>query len=448
MKHLFLLVLILSSVWGFSQNDTITYNKSQSLSEKKVPEVFKDTVKVGILAKPDSTETYQDIEKLVKIDSTLLATIFAKGAYDTIYKDITNLAYQEIEEVNLSTDTLKARLAELNQRTPFNVEYNPSLESVIKMFLKNRRKHFLKMIARAKFYFPMFEETLDRYDIPLEMKYLAIVESALEPTARSRVGATGLWQFMYATGKIYDLNVSSFVDERKDPIRATEAACQYLKKLYEMYGDWDLALAAYNSGPGNVNKAIRRSGGHTNYWNIRSFLPRETAGYVPAFQATMYIMEYAEAHDFENISSSKERYYFETDTIQVKKTITFEQIEEHLKIDYEHIKLFNPSYKLDIIPYIAGKNYTLRLPVEAIGRFVANEEAIYAIVEEELDAREKPLPKLVNTPASIRYKVRSGDYLGKIAIRYGVRVTDIRRWNSLHNNTIRAGQRLTIYPRR
>ena len=171
----------------------------------------------------------------------------------------------------------------MNQKTPFNIAYNPSLENVIKSFLVRKRGLIERMLTISQFYFPLFEEQLDNHGIPLEMKYLAIVESALNPRARSRVGATGLWQFMYGTGKMYKLDVSSYVDERRDPIKSTEAACKYLSKLYDIFDDWDLALAAYNSGPGNVNKAIRRSGGYRNYWNIRRNLPRETAGYVPAF---------------------------------------------------------------------------------------------------------------------------------------------------------------------
>ena len=194
-----------------------------------------------------------------------------------------NLDYEEVDYPELPTDTLKARFKKLDARTPFNIEYNPALESVIKSYLKNRRKTIQRLIGLSHFYFPMFEEALDNYDIPLEVKYLAIVESALNPRARSRVGATGLWQFMFTTGKMYGFNVSSYVDERRDPIKSTDAAAQYLAKLYEIFGDWDLALAAYNSGPGNVNKAIRRSGGYQNYWNIRQNLPRETAGYVPSF---------------------------------------------------------------------------------------------------------------------------------------------------------------------
>ena len=345
-----------------------------------------------------------------------------------------------------TTEILKERLAALNEKTPFNIEYNPALESVIKSFLRGKKDLMERMLTTSQFYFPLFEQELDNYNIPLEIKYLAVVESALNPRARSRVGATGLWQFMYSTGRMYKLDVSSYVDDRRDPIKSTKAACQYLSKLYDIFGDWDLALAAYNSGPGNVNKAIRRSGGYKNYWNIRRFLPRETAGYVPAFIATMYIFEYADEHGLVKVNA--ERPYFETDTVSIKKLITFDQISEITGVTKEELEALNPSYKLNIIPHIKGKEYYLRLPSYAAGKFVANEEAIYAYVEEDLKKREKPLPQMVTTQNRIRYRVRSGDYLGRIAERYGVGVSQIKRWNGLRSDNLRVGQRLTIYPRK
>jgi membrane-bound lytic murein transglycosylase D len=297
----------------------------------------------------------------------------------------------------------------------------------------------------SHYYFPMFEKALDKEDIPLEIKYLAIVESALKPRARSRVGATGLWQFMFATGKEYGLNVSSYVDERSDPIKSTDAAAKYLSKLYEIFGDWDLALAAYNSGPGNVSKAIRRSGGYTNYWNIRPNLPRETAGYLPAFLATMYIFEFAKEHGFTPERPTFQ--YIETDTIHVKQMITLDQVSEVTDVNIEELQYLNPSYKLDIIPYIEGENYTLRLPRHAIGSFVANEDTIYAYAQAEFDKREKPMPQFFESESKTRYKVRSGDYLGKIARKFGVRVSQLKQWNGLRSNNIRVGQNLTIFPR-
>ena len=292
----------------------------------------------------------------------------------------------------------------------------------------------------------MIEKYLDQYDIPLEMKYLALVESALKPKAKSRVGATGLWQFMYPTGKQYNLNVSSYVDERQDPLKATIAACHYLNDLYKIFGDWDLALAAYNSGPGNVSKAIRRSGGYKNYWNIRPYLPRETAGYVPAFYATMYLFTYAQEHQL--IGSAPAIHYFETDTIHIKKTVSFDQISEQTGIETAMLQFLNPEYKLDIIPYIKGKEYTLRIPKKQADNFLKNETRLYALADADAAKREKPLPQYFEMDKRIRYKIKNGDYLGKIAYKYGVRVSDIKRWNGLKNNNLKIGQRLSIYPKR
>ena len=400
-----------------------------------------------LLVKGQKRYDLKDRPETARFDSLWMKELYdSSSLFDSIYQDITTLEIDSVYHFNVDTDTLKARLEILNQKTPFNIVYNPSLENVIRYFLTRKRDMMSRMLTISQFYFPLFEQELDNQDVPLELKYLAIVESALNPRARSRVGATGLWQFMYGTGKMYDLDVSSYVDERSDPINSTKAASLYLKKLHGIFNDWDLALAAYNSGPGNINKAIRRSGGYKNYWNIRRNLPRETAGYVPAFLATMYIFEYAEEHGF--TTQVAERPYFETDTVHVKSTITFNQISELVDVSEEELLLLNPAYKLKVIPYVKGKNYALRLPIDALGKFVTNEDAIYAHVENQIKSKEEPLPQVVQSQDQIRYKVRSGDFLGKIAERYGVGVSQIKSWNGLRSNNLRIGQRLTIYPRK
>lgn len=437
--QIFVIILLLGC-WSFAQTDKTTVKKDtvidgKSVTEKQIPAI-KDSIDI---------KSFVDDSLALDFDNRWFKELYSTSDFDSIYNTVSDLNYEEVEFPELSTDTLKARLARLNAKTPFNVEYNPSLESVIKRFLKTRRNSFQKQMGLSHYYFPLFEEVLDKHDLPLEIKYLAIVESALNPKAKSRVGATGLWQFMFTTGKLYDLNVSSYVDERSDPIKSTDAAAKYLSKLYEIFGDWDLALAAYNSGPGNVTKAIRRSGGYENYWNIRHNLPRETAGYLPAFLATMYIYEYASEHGF---NPQKPQFkHFETDTVHVKQMISFDQIAEVTGLDIETIQFLNPSYKLDIIPKIEGKQYTLELPVEAIGVFVSNEEAIYAYAKEQFEKREKPLPQFFDNDTKVTYRVRSGDYLGKIARQYGVGISQIKQWNGLRNNNLRIGQRLTIYPR-
>jgi len=422
---------------------------SQEKSSHKLDNQAAATVKSINL---ETNETKKDTAMLINHkEATLIDSLWLKSLYNSPLNDdfqyvnpdenISDTIYNELE-----TAVLKERLSHLNSTTPFNVEYNASLEKIIKHYLKTRKNTLGDLMGKAAYYFPMFEEHLDKYNLPLEIKYLAIVESALRPRARSRVGASGLWQFMYYTGKQFNLNVSSYVDERHDPIRATEAACKYLSNLYSIFNDWDLALAAYNSGPGNVSKAIRRSGGSRNYWNIRHYLPRETAGYLPAFYATYYILEYADAHDIQPTKFIASR--FETDTIVVKNQITFDQINKILNTDTKLLELLNPQYKLNIIPFIKGKNYTLRLPKELIGKFVSNEDQIYAFAKAEDAKREKPLPKYFESPQRLRYRVRSGDYLGKIAKRYGVTVSQIKRWNGLRNNNLKIGQRLTIHPRK
>lgn len=453
---IFLFYLGLLSAFGQQDPTTpikVVKDTAKTTTKEKETVVLKvkDTVfpdgKKEIIGTSKNKYDLKDNEAAAKYDSIWLKKLYDSASFfDTIYKAVTSPAVEVAEYSELNTDTLKLRLQKLNEKTPFNIAYNPALESYIKSYLKRRRGLMERMLTISQFYFPMFEQELDNYDIPLEIKYLAIVESALNPRARSRVGATGLWQFMYGTGRENGLYVSSYVDERSDPIKSTKAACEYLTKMYDVFGDWDLVLAAYNSGPGNVNKAIRRSGGYKNYWNIRNFLPRETAGYVPAFLTTLYLFEYAEEHGL--TGEKVHRPFFETDTIHVKSTITFDQISKLVNVTKEELKVLNPQYKLNIIPFVKDKNYALRLPKKAMGKFVNNEKAIYTFVEKELKTIEKPLPKLVNSQDKIRYRVKSGDYLGKIANRYRVSVSAIKRWNGLRNNNLKVGQRLTIFPRK
>ncbi|SDS38154.1 lytic transglycosylase domain-containing protein [Gramella sp. MAR_2010_147] len=407
---------------------------------------FRDKLPISAAIRDSSKVELKDLPRAKTIDSLWKRELTNSDLFESMQESIREQDYEDVVYKDLPTDTLKARLAKLNARTPFNVEYNPILESVIKSYLKRNKHGMERLMALSRYYFPMFEQELDKYDIPLEIKYLAIVESALNPRAKSRVGATGLWQFMFATGKMHGLDVSSYVDERMDPERSTEAAAQYLASLYKVFGDWDLVLASYNSGPGNVSKAIRRSGGSTDYWHLRRFLPRETAGYVPAFLATLYLFEYADEHKFQ--PPNPDVVYFETDTIQVKQLLSFDQISKVSGVEKEMLQFLNPSYKLDIIPFVEDEKYSLRLPKPATGRFVANESAIYDFAKNQTEEKKKDLPQYVETEDRIRYKVRSGDYLGKIAKKYGVGISSIKRWNNMRSNNLRVGQYLTIYPRK
>jgi len=438
MKKFSIFLLCTASLFSQTKKDTLFQVEKDTLAVSKIDslQVAKDTINTAFFSDKD----------LQTIDSLLVVEKFDSSLIDTLEYVLNDLDIVGKTNTTLTTALLKSRLADLNEKTPFNLAYNPSLENVINSYLLHRKRYYPALMAKAKYYFPMFEQYLDAYDIPLEMKYLAIVESALRPKAKSGVGATGLWQFMYATGKQFGLKVSSYVDERQDPVKATVAACKYLSQLFTIFGDWDLALAAYNSGPGNVRKAIKRSGGYKNYWNIRPFLPIETASYVPAFYATMYIFEYANAH---NLYAEVPAYFhFETDTIQIKRTVSFNQISEKIDVDADVVKTLNPSYKLEIIPFVKDRNYAVRLPTNKIVTFLDQETAIYALADEEAAKREKPLPKYFEMDKRIRYKVKSGDYLGKIAQKFGVRIRDLKQWNRLKNNQLKIGQRLSIYPKK
>lgn len=391
-----------------------------------------------------NTETIKDsLTSVQQMEDRWKNELYNNSLYKLLKDSIVNQPTEPVHYPELPTDTLKKRLAILNAKTPFNIEYNESLESVIKSYLKHRKRSTETLIKRSQYFFPMFEEVLDSHNLPLEIKYLSVVESSLMPRAKSRVGATGLWQFMFSTGKYYGLEVSSYVDDRADPLRSTNAAAKYLQSLYRTFGDWELALAAYNAGPGNVAKAIRRSGGHQNYWNIRPFLPRETAGYVPAFLATLYIFEYAESHGLKMDQDQKRT--IATDTVNIRKMVSLSHIAQFTDTKIELLKFLNPCYRLDIIPVLQNKAYSVRLPIDKIGHFIQNEDKIYAYAKAQFDAREKPLPQLVELNSKIRYKVKSGDYLGKIARKYKVKVSQIIKWNGLKTNDLKIDQRLIIY---
>ena len=398
------------------------------------------------------------------IDERWLSELASIELSDNMFSDISNFNADTEVSYELSTELLKKRLAKMDAKSPFNIEYHPALENTIKAFLKNRPKAFERLMAISEYYFPMFEEHLAKYNIPLELKYLAIVESALNPRAKSRVGASGLWQFMYPTGKQYNLEVTSYVDERYDPLKATEAACQYLSSLYGIFGDWSMVLAAYNCGPGNVSKAIRRSGGSQNYWNIRKNLPKETANYVPAFLATFYIYEFKKEHGI--MPKKAPLTYFETDTIMVKKQMSFKHISELLDIPVEQLEFLNPIYKLKVIPFEADEPHYLRLPKNKMGLFVSNEEKIYAYLNYLETYKEKTKTEFIATTSkdSIAsnvdstyvskpkferktqyHTIKSGESLGKIADKYNVSITELKKWNSIKGNTIQAGKKLKIY---
>lgn len=331
--------------------------------------------------------------------------------------------------------------------TKMELVFNPVVKQQIEYYAGRRKSQVSYMLGEGKYYFPIFEEALDREGLPLELKYLPVIESALNPTARSRVGASGLWQFMAATGKMYDLEINSLVDERFDPHKSTDAAVKYLKSLYSKYSDWNLVIAAYNCGPGNVDKAIRRSGGLTDYWSIYPFLPRETRGYVPIFIAATYIMNYYQAHGIEPSAGTKPT---SMDSVVINKNLHFQQISDVLKIPIDDIRRYNPQFKNDVIPG-GYKGYSLNLPIDKLTAFIDNEESIFAYKPDQFFSHRKVAGLDVvgggssSNTKTITYRVKKGDSLSKIANRYGVSSAQIRSWNGLSSSRLSVGRRLKIY---
>ncbi|MCD8260844.1 MAG: transglycosylase SLT domain-containing protein [Bacteroides sp.] len=343
-------------------------------------------------------------------------------------------------------------------RIPAIIEmpYNEVVRKFIDLYTTKLRKQVSIMLGASNFYMPIFEEALDAYNLPLELKYLPIIESSLNPKATSRAGASGLWQFMINTGKIYGLESNSLIDERRDPIKATWAAARYLRDLYNIYQDWNLVIAAYNCGPGNINKAIRRSGGSTDYWAIYNNLPKETRGYVPAFIAANYVMHYYCDH---NICPLDATLPANTDTLHIDRKLHFAQIADLCDIEIDQIRNLNPQYKQDVVPGDA-KSAPLRLPQNLVSTFIEYQDTIYAHRQNELFTNRRTVA--VTQPATTAkrtttstaappsgdvtyHKIQSGETLSTIATKYKVTVKQIQQWNNLSSTRINAGKNLKIY---
>jgi len=333
------------------------------------------------------------------------------------------------------------------------LSYNSLVRRYIEVYANQRRSQVEVMLGLSQYYFPIFDDILDYYGLPVELRYLSIIESALNPRAYSRARAVGLWQFMYSTGKLYGLTINSLVDERRDPVKSTHAAARFMKSLYRVYNDWTLVIAAYNCGPGNVNRAIKRSGGKRNYWDIYYYLPRETRGYIPAYIAATYVMNYYREH---NLKPYPIHLPVANDTIMVTQNLHLGQVSEVLGIPLQLLRDMNPQYRTDLIP-ARDKPHSLRLPMDQTFRFIEKENIVYHYKDsiflnpEKITTspttsvskyRDEPPPE---NYARLLYTVKSGDNLGFIAEWYHVRLSDLKYWNNLRNNTIRAGQKLTIY---
>ena len=351
---------------------------------------------------------------------------------------------KEIDQSNFNSDTIKNRLERLNAKTPIELFFTPSVEKTIKRYLKTRIDFYKANTNKINFYLPLFEEHLQNQKIPLEIKYLPIIESRLDPVAVSKVGATGLWQFMFYTALENGLIMNSYVDERMDPLKSTIAASQYLKKLYTIHQDWNLALASYNAGPRTISRAKKKSGGYTNYWNIRPFLPSETANYIPSFIATMYILEYAKEHGIDLYKPKK--LISKTEKIIIREKIAFEHISDFFEYPIDSIIKLNPSYIHNIVPAVNVNE--LRLPVDVVDQLSVKEEEFYRFSKAQFEKREKPLPDLYSIDSKLIYKVKYGEFLGRIANKFGVNVSDIKRWNNLKSDNIKENQKLIIFPKR
>lgn len=403
----------------------------------------------------DTNQPVLDITDSVDIDIT----------FDANVKEVLNLnyvknSYQErpnydstSENPNLIPTFNDSVYIDRLSRIPSiaNLNYNSIVKRYIEVYTVKKRKSVELMLGLSEHYFPLFDDIFDYYDVPNEMKYMAIIESALNPRAYSRARAVGLWQFMYGTGKVYGLEINSLVDERRDPIKSTHAAARYIKNLHKMYDDWLLALAAYNCGPGNVNKAIRRSGGKKDFWQIYYYLPRETRGHVPAFIAATYTMNYYKEH---NLSPASVSLPMNTDTVMIGKKLHLEQVASVLNVPVKEIRDLNPQYRYDIVPGNNTKAYALRLPEKTALSFIDLQDSIFAYKDSlylKATVVSKPSHSydIPNMPGKnyvkLTYKVKSGDAVGLIAQWYDVKTSNLRYWNNIRRNLIRSGQTLHIY---
>ncbi len=352
--------------------------------------------------------------------------------------------HDDEENVYFPDSVYACRLASLPRIIP--MPYNNVVRDCIDLYTERRRNLVRYMLGMADYYFPIIEEVLDKHGLPIELKYLAVVESALNPVALSRVGACGLWQFMLPTGKQYGLTINSLVDDRRDPVKATEAACAYFKDMYAIYKDWSLVMASYNCGPGNVNKAIKRSGGKTNFWDIFPYLPKETRSYVPLFIAANYVMNYYCDH---NLCPLETNLPLATDTIHVNKMLHLQQVSEVLQVDLEQLRALNPQYKRDIVPGNTS-DAVLKLPASDTYAFVDKEDSIYQYrVEEFLPSYLVTISggstSGVATREQVTHIVLKNENIYTIANRYGVTPQEIKKWNRLSSNRLARGKRLKLY---
>ncbi|MBR7067165.1 MAG: transglycosylase SLT domain-containing protein [Bacteroidales bacterium] len=391
------------------------------------------------------------VEETIAIDESLdqlLHMWYAQQATDES-ASLMAIEADTLTPLNIADSVYIERLRRLGSYIA--LPYNQIIKRYINAYTHTKKERVEVMLGLSEYYFPMFEEVLDRYNLPQELRMLPVIESALNPRAVSRAGATGLWQFMYGTGRMYKLTMNTYIDERRDPIRATEVAARFLSDLYKMFQDWTLVIAAYNCGPGNVNKAIRRSGGKRGYWDIYYHLPRETRGYVPAFIAATYAFAYHKEHGLQPRPISMPP---ATDTVIIRRMLHLQQVSDVVGIPLDVLRDLNPQYKLDVLPGLATP-CPLRLPMSRVGQFIDLEDSVYAYKDSiYFNPKTQVAPAHYTStyqhvvPAnSVKYTyiVKAGDVPGSIAMRFGVSVGQLKEWNNIRRNIIRIGQKLTIY---
>lgn len=364
--------------------------------------------------------------------------------YENAYANSTDVDY-DMDSVkfssNVSDEEMMRRLAAMNSF--ISLPFNETVKNYMVLYSEKMPSKMARVIGLSYYYFPIFEETLNKYNLPVELKYMSVIESMLNIRATSRAGARGMWQFMYNTGRNYGLEINSFVDERLDVEKAVDAAARYLADAYSIFGDWALAISSYNCGAGNVSKAIRRAGGARDFWSIYPFLPRETRGYMPAFVGAMYAMTYYREYGIQPMNVGMPA---QTDTIEIHRNLHFQQINQVVGVPVEDLRNLNPQYTHDIIPGNT-KTYILNLPFTWTSAFLeADQDSLYKFKADSLMS-EKVIKDVKNssTEQRIAYRVKNGDYLGRIAAKYGVSVNQIKSWNHLRSNNIRIGQILYIY---
>jgi len=386
----------------------------------------------------------EDDQVVVMLDSLANLKIFEDTQFPNANQYQNWSTYSDNDIPTFPDSVYFERIAQMNDQSPFEFVYNGEVKKFIDLYGVRKRKLTARILGLAQIYFPLFEEQLDKFNMPLELKYLAVIESALNPTANSPAGAKGLWQFMYGTGKVYGLKVSTYVDDRFDPYKSTIAACEHLTDLYDIYGSWSLALAAYNSGAGNVNKAIRRSGGIKNFWAIKKYLPKETASYVPAFIAASYVITYANEHKIHPVDPGI--LYYEVDTVTVTHPLSFDQISEMLNIPMDEIVFLNPSFKHWLIPATAENPYKLRLRKKYIGNFINNEIALYAYRTKSGLASDSLEQLVYNTyRESELYTVKSGETVTSIAKKFHMTTGELKSLNGLKKNSVRPNKKILVY---